>query len=514
MNVLFVVFDDLNDSVVRMGGHPQARTPNIERVMRRGIRFTNAQTNAPICGPSRASFLTGLYPHTSGLYGYEMFQNSWMQNPVLARRPTFMEHFRAHGYAVHGTGKVFHHRHEKWEVWDDEKGESRFGTRPNFGPYPWDGRQETLTWGYNGLGHPSLPNTFTSDDLFARLSDVPSFPADVPRNVPGHTGWILDQKPYRYVGPNDRDPLPDEASARFAAGVIREARSQRQPFMLCVGFVRPHAPLIVPDEYFDLFPLDDIELARSLPDDLADCAETLWKGTPDLWTESFGRDRYRKIMEGGGEDLLRRFTQAYLAAVAYADAQLGVVLDALEETKQLADTLVVVTSDNGFHMGEKEQVYKNTVWEEACRVPLVVSGPGLASGEECTRPVSLVDLYPTLTDYCDLPHPLEEEQPLDGVSLRPLLADPASAEWTGPEIAVSALASNKPILRDTVARARDQHFSARSERYRYVLCRNDEEELYDHENDPFEWHNLAFDSTFSTVKEELREQLISITGCR
>lgn len=511
-NVLFVVFDDLNDSISGMGGHPQAKTPNLDRLMQCGVRFTNAQCNAPICGPSRASFLSGIYPHNSGFFGYEMFANSWMKNLVLKNTRTFMEHFRENGYAVCGTGKIFHHNDEKWEVWDDTEGIRYFGVKPDFGPYPWDGTEKKRTWGYNNLPHPSLPSNFITDDLFARLSDIPEYRKDEAKGIPGYKGWILGKEPYKYVNAQDRDFLPDEASAQYAVNALKTGFDS--PFLMCVGFIRPHAPLIVPDEFFDMFPLEEIETTTMLENDLYDCAKTLWEGTPDLWTGNFGRGRYKRLMEGGGAELLKKFTQAYLASVAFADAQLGKVLNALESSPYAENTLIVVTSDNGFHMGEKEQLYKNTVWEEAARVPLIIAGPGVKKNAQCTHPVSLIDIYPTLTDYCNISSNPHGNIELDGYSLRTLLENPEEDKWDGPDIAITAVASSFPVPLDTPAQKKDQHYSVRSKRFRYVLCRNDEEELYDHDNDPYEWKNLAQHPDYNEIKKYLRKCLIEITGCR
>ncbi len=491
-DILFVVFDDLNDSVARMGGHPQARTPAIDRLMARGVRFTNAQTNCPICGPSRASFMTGIAPWTSEHFGQAMFSRvPWWDNPILGPCVTIPEHFRNHGYAVAGTGKVFHHGEEKWEAFTDREGVLQYGEKWDFGPYPWDGHEKTRR-DWNGCPHQDLPwwNPLNPDYLFAPLSHVPSIAADPAKGIPGHTGWIRHGDPFRWEGRNDRDLLTDERSAAYAADFLRR-HDGAAPFFLAVGFMRPHTPLVAPDEFFDLFPLDKLELAVSLPGDLDDCASVFRREIPDICTGSLGRRHYQEMMACGGEELLRRWTQAYLACVAFADAQLGKVLDALEASPHADNTIVVMCSDNGYHMGEKEQLFKNTVWEESNRVPLVVAGPGMARGAECGRPVSLLDLYPTFCDLAGLPASPHPHVPLDGHSLVPLLADPAGA-WSGPDVAVSALSSDYQCACDALGRAprKRQHYSIRSRRYRYILCNNGEEELYDHDADPYEWHNL------------------------
>lgn len=508
-NVLFVVYDDLNDSVARMGGHPQAKTPFLDSLMARGVRFTNAQCNSPICGPSRASFLTGIYPHNSGLFGYDMFKNNWLNNPVLRNKATFMEYFKANGYEVYGTGKIFHQGHEKWEVWDDKDGNSNFGAKPNYGPEPWDGRQQTQK-SWNNLAHPDLPDTFYTDCNFGRLGDIPEYKEDKTKGIPGYKGWILRGKPFRYDSAENRDLLPDELSAEYAVNILQ--RDFTKPFMLCIGFVRPHAPLIVPDEYFDLFPLETIQLTEIKKNDLEDCATVFKQEIPDISTGAHGRNQYKTIIEAGGEEMLKKWTQAYLASVAFADAQLGKVLKTLDRKGYIDNTIIVITSDNGYHMGEKEQLFKNTTWEEACRIPLIITGPGISKNKECSHPVSLVDIYPTLNELCGLASEPHSDKNLDGYSLCPFLEEQDNGEWDGPDVAITALASNKPIEVNQPADPALQHFSVRSERYRYILCNNGEEELYDHKQDPCEWNNIAAREEYQNVKNGLKRKLIEING--
>jgi arylsulfatase A-like enzyme len=189
--------------------------------------------------------------------------------------------------------------------------------------------------------------------------------------------------------------------------------------------------------------------------------------------------------------------------VAFADDQIGKVLDALDASPYADNTLVIITSDHGYHMGEKEYLFKYSPWEESARVPLVIAGPGVAENKECVVPVSLLDIYPTLVDAAGLV-PLHK---LDGHSLRPLLEKPGAGEWTGPLVSLTAIGSKLPVKKNTPASAKDQHFSIRSERYRYIRCRNGEEELYDHRNDPNEWENLAKHREYVTVLETMRTRL-------
>lgn len=271
-------------------------------------------------------------------------------------------------------------------------------------------------------------------------------------------------------------------------------RRHDRPFMQALGFMKPHTPLNVPTRYFDMFPLDTIELPPFLAGDIDDCARALVAHRP------YGFLMYRLVMKGG-ERLWREWLQAYLACVAFVDEQVGKVLDALEASPYAANTIVVFTSDNGYHMGEKEYIFKDSLWEESSQVPLIVRAPGVArSGGICRKPVSLIDLYPTLIDLCGLPsqpHTDTHGHALDGHSLCPLLVDPVSGEWDGPPVALSSVRGDAGV-----------HHSVRSLTHRYTLCQNGEEELYDHRTDPHEWRNLAAEPACATVRKELRDEMM------
>ncbi len=505
-NVLFIVCDDLNDAVSGMGGHPQARTPNIERLMRRGVRFTNAQTNVPICGPSRASFLSGIAPWTSGHCGYTMSRTPWWENAILRDCRTFMEHFGDHGYGVYGTGKIFHNGEEKNEVWRDGHGYD-----VDWGPWTWDGLKGGRGW-QACCHHPNCPASWGPEMLFAPLSDVPDLPPNPATGVPGYRGWRYgDNRPFRYVSEDDRDPMPDEMNARWAADVLQKPFDR--PRLLCVGIGKPHTPLVAPKKYFDLFPLETIQLAETLEDDLADCAKIIRDG--GLSDKGWGLKKYQQVLDVGGEHMLKRWTQAYLACVAFADAQIGTILDALESSPAADNTLVILTSDNGYHMGEKQWLFKYSPWEEANRVPLVIAGAGLARGVECDRPVSLLDLYPTMVDCCSLPRDPNRNtsgRPLEGCSLRPLLEQPDRADWAGAMAAISMVSGPAAQDREHAYRVADEHFSVRSRTHRYILYTDGEEELYDHRTDGHEWHNLAGRSEQADVQRSLRAFLAATTG--
>jgi arylsulfatase A-like enzyme len=325
---------------------------------------------------------------------------------------------------------------------------------------------------------------------------VPEFKPDAAKDIPGYRGWRIYNRPYRYVTEEDREPLPDEACAGWAAQVLSQRHDK--PFFLGVGFGRPHIPLYVPKKYFDMFPADKIQLPPYKSDDTDDCARALLLADPK------GIEKFRLLHAAGGEEMWKRWIQAYLASVAFADDQVGKVLDALERSPHARNSIVILTSDHGFHLGEKDYIFKNSLWEESTRVPLVIDAPGITrDAAPCDHPVSLIDMYPTIADLCGLPaNPNSGGNglPLDGFSVRPFLENPRGGTWKGPSVAVTQLGAG--------ARS---HFSIRGRRWRYTLCANGEEELYDHAVDPNEWTNLAADPKFSQVKAEQKAELQRIT---
>jgi iduronate 2-sulfatase len=509
-NVIIVICDDLNDSVEGLGGHPQAITPNMDRLARRGVQFANAQTNAPICGPSRASLWSGLYPHSTGNFGYNQQQNPWYKNPVLSNSVTLFEHMTKGGYKVFATGKIHHNGHEKWDIFNDAEGNSGFEVAPSMGPYPAGSEPE-----YRGRGntHPDMPEGMEGvgwDSNFGPIRDISS-------EFDGTGYWIYkyrNEEIYHYQSPDDRDLMPDERSADYAIQLLGE--EHEKPFFLTIGFNRPHSPLHVPEEYFERYPLDTIRPAQILPGDMLDVAPS-FRDLHDLGTGSYGFDKFRYVMENGGVETLKAWTQAYLACVTFVDDQLGRVMDALEASAYADNTIVIFTSDHGYHMGEKDQLFKNSVWEESTRVPFIIAGPGIPSEAVVTAPVSLIDVYPTLVDYCSLdknPNANTNGKPLDGYSLRGLLEDPLAGKWAGPPIAVTALASGAELALNNPGPPEEQHYSIRSERYRYIMCRNGDEELYDHLVDPFEWYNLAGKEQYAPVIQKLRAEFLQLFKSR
>jgi arylsulfatase A-like enzyme len=330
-------------------------------------------------------------------------------------------------------------------------------------------------------------------------------PPDPVAGTPGYKGWIIADspsgggKPFRYVNEDDRDPMPDELSANYIKELLR--KDHNKPFFAICGFFRPHEPLYAPKEYFDMFPLDEIVLPVTIKNDLEDVPSILWND-PAAYNSQWKHERFLRLINAGGTDMWKRWIQAYLASCAFVDDQVGKILDALDSSKYANNTVIVLTSDHGYNIGEKETLFKYTLWEESARVPLIISVPGLEKQHpgECTQPVSLIDLYPTLADLCELPpepNISTNRKLLDGFSLKSLLSDPSGNNWLGPAAAITVIANTDPS-----APLKEQHISVRSDRWRYTLCANGEEELYDHLYDPNEWTNLALKEEYKDIKNQ------------
>ncbi len=421
-DVLFISIDDLNDWAGILGGHPQARTPNLDRLAQKGLSFDNAHCAAPACNPSRGAVLTGRHPTRSGLYDN--------QQPFRGAMPsvkTLPQLFRGAGYKALGCGKIFHAGDPA--SWDEHEPEGGCGMPKGAGrAFPSDGKRPL-----NGI------------------SGAGSFDWGAGRS--GRDGATSDD--------------------RVADQVIKWLKKEdQQPVFIGCGFFRPHLPWFVPKKYFEMFPLDSVQLPAVREDDLDD--------VPEAGKRMARLADHQKIVKS---DQWKEAVQAYLAAVAFADAMLGRVIDALIDQGRARKTIVVVWSDHGWSLGTKFHWKKFALWEECTRVPLVLKVPGLTEkGAVCSRPVGLLDIAPTLLDLCGIDIP----EAMDGRSLRPLLTDP-QASW------------DRPVL---TTHGRGNH-ALRSERWRYIHYADGSEELYDHQSDPNEWTNLARDPGSAMVKAEL-----------
>ena len=423
-NVLMISVDDMNDWVNSLRSYRGVvHTPNIDRLAARGRLFSNAHCASPMCGPSRNAVLSGLNPATTGLY-----DNS---SPLYYNYPNLVSlprHLHDNGYHVAGVGKVFHQN---------------------------AGMNDPTAWD-------EYPN-------FDYRYDYAWLPPHAPVNG-------IDRKQHKLYPTMDWGPLEEGSRAMhdgpavdWSIGFLR--RKHDKPFFLATGIILPHIPWFAPKKFFDLYPLDSVKLPPEKADDLDDVPAEVARRTPlDLAT-----------MRELGK--LPEAIQAYLACISYVDDLVGRLVDALDKSAYRDNTIVILWSDHGFHFGEKNWFHKFTLWERSTRVPFVIAGPGVdRPGVPTARPVSLLDIYPTLIDLCRLPAKPE----LEGVSVAPLLKDPAYAR-------------REPAL----IGFRPGDFSVRTERWRYIRYKAGGEELYDHENDPNEWTNLAGDPQYRQLKEEL-----------
>lgn len=402
-NVLFIAVDDLNDWIGCLGGHPQAKTPNIDRFAARAMNFTNAHCQAPVCNASRISLLTGTLPSSTGIYylGPRLRQCETTREAV-----SLPQHFAHSGYKTMAAGKIFH-------AADADEFQEYAGRFTGFGPSP----ETNLNCGHV---HP--------------LWDWGAFP-------------------------ETDDQLADYSLATWTVQQL-EANHDK-PFFLGCGFFRPHVPLYVPQKWFDLYPLETLELPPHQRGDLSDVPEY---GQDLSW--SAVAPRHGWMVQN---DQWLKATQAYLASVSFVDHQIGRVLNALEKSSYAKNTIVVLWSDHGFHLGTKDRWGKRSLWEASTRVVLMMSAPGIAPAE-CERPVGLIDLYPTLIEMCQL----DAITGLEGHSLVPLIEQPDRA-WAWPAIT-----------------SWGQHNHAvRTQHYRYITYADGSEELYDHRIDPYEFENLA-----------------------
>ena len=510
-NIVLIMMDDMNDYPEIFNGHPQAKTPNIKKLANSGISFLKAYTNDPMCGPSRASMIMGVYPHNSSNF----WQESWLKNEVLANTKTMMEKFKENGYNVIGSGKILHHFTDS--VWTE------FANKTDFGPVAYKGDHEN---GKKGISHPDVPAPFRTermvgccnmnggqiDGSFGPLKNVNNLKMDG-EQLSWAYGGSRGYKEFKYNSEDDRDLTPDEINAQWAEDKLIELASSdnKEPFFLAVGFVRPHTPLIAPQKYFDLYPLEDIQLANILENDkedtyfhLEDQFETKERRTRSI-------ESYVNLMKSYKDpyEALSKYTQAYLACVSAVDDNIGQVINAIENSELKDNTIIVLVSDHGWTMGEKDHVYKNSLWEESTRVPLIIRAPNAISGAQVNHPVSLIDIYPTLLELAGLDTETKKNdkgKSLDGYSLVPFLKDPETKDWDGPEAALTVVYSsdnnkNKPA---------NHHYSIRTKDWRYIIYDSGKEELYHNAEDPKEWNNLVFNKTHPK-RDEMVEILKEMT---
>lgn len=425
-NILFIAVDDLNDWIGCLGGHPQVKTPHIDRLAARGTLFTNAHCQAPLCNPSRSSLLTGLRPSTTGIYG---LAPGIREVDALKQHVTLPQTFTRSGYTTFTSGKIYHDGSIK----------------------PKDRPSEFHVWGAApGMTLPASKFVHTPSDILAM--DWGAFP--------------------------EHDE--DQADWKIASAAIEalQGAPKEKPFFIACGFRLPHVPCFASARWFDLYPLDRVTLPTVRDDDRNDTPRFSW-----YLHWKLPEPRLKFLREN---DQWTPLVRAYLASISFMDSQVGRVLDALDATGRADETIVVLWSDHGWHLGEKLITGKNTLWERSTRVPLILAGHGVAKGAKCQEPVELLDLFPTLLDLASLPARAD----LEGQSLAPQLRD-----------------ASTPRTRPAITTHNQGNHAVRTRDHRYIRYADGSEELYDVRRDPNEWTNVAADPQFADLKRELARWL-------
>jgi uncharacterized sulfatase len=433
-NVLFIVADDLRD----FGGvftRQLVKTPNLDRLAARGVRFERAYAQYPVCNPSRTSFLTGLRCEETGIVGNQTFFRDKLPDIV-----TLPQLLRQSGYTAHAFGKIFHTANTgegQREAWLDV-GKSR-------------------------------------DKAEAVAPTAAKREGDVRNLTGGKLAWcevgIMD-------GPEDEQP--DAKTAAAAIRSMEELHAAGKPWMVAVGFHRPHDPFHSPRKYFDLYPREKLPLHV----DPSDATPLVPMALSSPWVANFA---------AFSDDDRRSFLQAYLAGVSFMDAQVGRLLDALDRLKLADNTIVVFLGDHGYHLGERGWWNKSTLFDRSCRAPLLIAAPGVKGGQVCSAPVEFVDVYPTVADLCAVRAP----HVLAGKSLRPVLED--------------ATRGHKDAAFTLITRGPEKFGqSVRTARWRFTRWSDGAIELYDHAADPEEMHDVSKNPEHAAVIDAMKSQLASL----
>lgn len=475
-NVLFVISDDLNN-LLGCYGDPLAKTPNIDRLAARGVTFRHAYCTFPLCGPSRNSMLTGLYPNSTGILA-----NGQIFRQTIPSQVSLPQAFRQAGYFAARIGKLYHYNVPK-----------SIGTNGHDDPGSWE--LELNPAGVDRLEEEPLIKTLT----------------------PGQFGGTLSW----YASPKGDNEHTDGLNADDAIWVLQRCAARRdRPFFLALGFFRPHTPYVAPkDPYFGYYPEDRMPVVAGVKEDQADI--------PPAALAS-----YKKEQDQLTDALRREALQAYYASISFMDHQVGKVIDELDRLGLADDTVIVFTSDHGYHVGEHGLWQKMSLFEESARVPLLIVAPGVAKGGTvATAPVSHVDLFPTLAQLCGVKPPTN----LQGQSLVPMLVDPAATGrgWAltqvtrgnqPPRAAQATDASrgaNNPRAAGTPGNRNDPGnrnenarffgYSLRTPKWRYTEWDESKRgsELYDHDTDPKELNNLAGSPDHKEIIEGLSKELRS-----
>ncbi len=441
-NILLIAIDDLNDWVGAFGGNPQMLTPHMDELANQSVVFQNANCAGPVCGPSRSALLSGFMPHKTGIYTNS---HNMLKSEIVQTHATLPEYFSKNGYITISKGKIFHKHttkdgfdHGQWayDIWEQETGNEGIQT----------------------------------DKMYSRNKGIINGEKITDARYTSGGGTEFGWAPTK----GDKEGTKDYRTATWFAEKLNE--DYDRPFFMLMGISKPHLPWYVPQEYFDMYDLDSVVIPEYRLDDLDDIVnqdgKKVFEPSEDfLWVQQ-------------DEELFKRAVRAYMASSTYADDCVGVVMEALKNSKYADNTIVILFGDHGWHLGEKLRFRKATLWKEATRLPLMIKLPGMNSRQYCSRTVNLIDLYPTLIDLCELP-----AKEIDGESIVPLLMDPEK-EW-----------------HPTVTTRGPGAHSVISEDWHYINWGNGVEEFYNLSSDQMEWNNLV--RTASDEVESAQEYLKS-----
>ncbi len=445
MNVLFVVSDDLNNAL-GCYGHPLVKSPNIDRLAKKGVRFDRAYCQFPLCNPSRSSFLTGLRPDTTGVY-----ENATHFRQNVPDAVSIGQSFQKAGYSVARVGKLYH-----------------YGVPTQIGT---DGLDDAPSW--QKVVNPKGRDKDDEDKIYSL--------------TPGSFGGSLS-----WLAADGTDEEQTDGIGAAEAIKLLEANKDK-PFFLAVGFYRPHTPYVAPKKWFEHYPVEKISLPL-VPDDI--------KQRHPL--AAFGS--HKKDHEKLTDDLRRQATQAYHASTSFMDAQVGKLLDALDRLKLSDKTIVVFIADHGYHLGEKGLWQKRSLFEPSARVPFLIYDPrAKANGQGCGRTVELIDLHPTLTDLCGIETPKQ----LEGRSVRSLL-DNVKGEWSKPALTQVSRGAETPAKERKEKAYMGYSLRTERWRYTEWDDGAKGVELYDYETDPQETKNLATDPQHASIAAELKAALMKV----
>ena len=438
-NVLFIAVDDMNDWVGCLSTG-RAITPNIDRLAARGVNFTNAHTAGTYCAPSRASIMTGQYASTTGVYNYQIY---FALYPELV---PLQSSFKAAGYDTFGAGKLYNHPVGNIDLRDWNEFFMRSERQRKSG-WPLDSWSSEMPMPEQGIKDESNKGAYEKRSGLRKWGALP----------------------------DDReDETADAIRTNWAVSKLKEKHSK--PFFLGLGIYAPHLPNYVPQKYYDLYDRNTIPMPAYKADDLDDLPESV---RIRMTREA---KMFHKYYEESG--LAKESIHSYLASISFADAMIGRVLDALEASPYADNTIVVLWSDNGFHYGEKGHYGKKELWQRTSNIPFVWAGPGVAKGKSPDVTVSLIDMYPTFVEMCNLPKP---KQTLEGVSLAATLKNPDQAK-------------DRDVY---LPYTEPNGYAVINKEWRYIKYPDDSEELYAVQGDYNEWFNLAENPEYASVKKSL-----------